>query len=203
MSQSTPAAREREAVHPRVVCESQDLTYDEMFDTLSNQRRRDTLYYLQQNEGAAALGTIATQVAAWEGGKAPEAVTADERKRVYTSLQQFHLPKMEEKRLVTVDESAGVVELDEAAAEIDIYVEPTEETDGTAIPWGVYYLGLASVGTALVSLAWLGVSPFVAVPDTVWIASFLTVLALSALSQTVLTYQLRLRSGDSLSEIRL
>lgn len=199
MSQSATGRSEPAASQNPVVCENRELTSDEIFDVLSNQRRRYALSYLQQNGSSAAIGTIATQVAAWESDKSREAVTTDERKRVYTSLQQFHLPKLDEKCIVDFDERAGVVELDEAAEEIDVCVGTSGETD---IPWGVYYLGLAGVGTALVSLAWLDIAPFVAVPNTVWIAGLLAVLALSGLSQTVLTHQRRFPSGDSLLRIR-
>jgi hypothetical protein len=180
-------------------CENQELACDDIFDMLSNQRRRYTLYYLQQSGTPATIGTIATQVAAWERGKSREDVTADERKRVYTSLQQFHLPKLDEKRIVEFDEMTGAVELGAAAEEVELYLGEQGEAD---IPWGVYYLGLAAIGTTLVSLAWLDIAPFDAVPNSVWIAAFLTVLALSALSQTVLTHRLQLLPGDSLSELR-
>lgn len=176
-----------------------DLTCDEVFETLSNQRRRYTIHYLQQRDDGTSLRSVAEQVAAWETGQAVEELSADERKRVYTSLQQFHLPKMDEKQVVNFDDRAGVVELGEAAKEVDVYMEVTGEHD---VPWSLFYLGLAGIGAALVVLSWAGVAPFAGISNAGWVAFLLTALTLSALAHTVLTRRMRLGRDGPPPELR-
>ena len=173
---------------PTPSAEDPDLSRDEVFEVLSTRRRRYTLHCLQQ-EGTTALGDISEQVAAWETGQSVEEIDAAERKRVYTSLQQFHLPKLEEKGIVDVDERSGTVALGAAAEDVDVYMEVTEKYD---FPWSFYYLGLAGIGAVLVSLSWLGVPPVATVPDAGWVAFLLTTLTVSALAHTVLVSRMRL-----------
>jgi hypothetical protein len=93
----------------------QPLCIDGLFELLSNQRRRYVLYYLWKTEGAAKLGEVAEQIAAWELGTSTREVPADKRKSVYTSLQQFHLTKMDEKNVIDFEKRDGTIELDCAA----------------------------------------------------------------------------------------
>ena len=168
--------------------ETPRLAREEVFEVLSNRRRRYALHWLRQHD-RAALGELSERVAAWETDQAVESLTADERKRVYTSLQQFHLPKMDETGIVAFDQRAGVVELGERAEEVDIYLEVTERYD---VPWSLYYLGLTGVGTALAALSWAGVGPFAGVSDAGLVAFVLTALGLSALAHTAITRKMRL-----------
>jgi hypothetical protein len=122
------------------------LPRDEVFELLSNERRRYTLHHLKREEGAVDLGPLAEQIAAWETDTPVELVSSSERKRVYTSLQQFHLPKMDEKGVVEFDRRGGTIELTERAGDLDIYLEVVKGPD---MPWSQYYLGLAGVTVAL------------------------------------------------------
>ncbi len=170
------------------------LSRDEIFEILSNRRRRHVLHCLKQRHEEVDIGEVSEQVAAWETGKTVSDVGAAERKRVYTALQQCHLPRMDEKGIVRFERDGGVVELGETAEDIDIYMEITEQYD---LPWSFYYLALASIGTVLVTLSWLGFPPFAAVPDAGWVAFVLTTLTLSAVAHTALTRKMRLgRDGD-------
>lgn len=170
------------------------LSQDEIFEILSNRRRRYALHCLKQQNEEVALGEVSEQVAAWETGKTVSDVDTTERKRVYTSLQQCHLPQMDEKGVVDFEQEEGVIELGEAAEDVDVYMEVTDEYD---LPWSFYYLGLGCIGTVLVTLSWLGFEPFAAVPDTGWVAFVLTALLLSASVHTSLTRKMRLgRDGE-------
>lgn len=166
-----------------------ELTRDEIFEMLSNRRRRYAIHLLQQSETERTLSNVAEHVAAWENEESVDEVSAKERKRVYTSLQQFHLPKMDEKGVVDFDSHAGVVKLDDAFEDMDIYMEVTEEYD---FPWSVYYLGLASVSTVFVALSWAGVPPFARIPNAGWVVFILTTLGLFTLAHTALTRRMRL-----------
>lgn len=135
---------------------SQDVVYD----IFSSPRRRYALYHLRQAEGAIELTTLAEYVAAWEEETAPDALSDQERKRVYVSLYQTHIPKLEETGMITYDEANGTVELEDDAAAADEYLRrPTQE-----VPWHRIYLALTGVGALLLVLGELNVSIFSAVP---------------------------------------
>ncbi|AXG10693.1 DUF7344 domain-containing protein [Haloplanus rubicundus] len=118
------------------------LARDDVYEVLSNRRRRFVIHYLQRNGPRAALGTLAEHVAAWEDGIDVEAVGSAARKNVYTSLQQFHLPKMEKLDLVIFHQRDGEVELTDVAADVDLYLEVVEGHD---VPWSLYYLGVGAL----------------------------------------------------------
>lgn len=140
---------------------SGDISYDDCFDLLSNHRRRYALHYLQENGDSATLGELSDQIAAWENDIDVEDVSYDERKRVYTSLQQVHLPRMDDMEVVEFDDREGVVEFGPVAKELDIYLEIVRGRD---VPWSTFYLGLASFNLLVVVAAALGVPPVAALP---------------------------------------
>ena len=126
---------------------------DVVFSTLSNPRRRHVLHYLKRSDGPVAIGDLAEALAAWENGRSVEEVTSKERKRVYTSLYQSHLPKMHRDGVVSYDAPRGVVELTPAAAQLDIHMEVVDAND---IPWSQFYLGLSALSAAVVLALSLG-----------------------------------------------
>jgi hypothetical protein len=139
-----------------------DLSRDECFELLSNHRRRYTLHYLEHNGEEATLGELADQIAAWENDITPEEVSYDQRKRVYTSLQQVHLPRMDDTGVVEFDDREGLVEPGPAADDLDIYLEVVQDDD---ISWSVYYAALAVLNAVIVALATLGIPPVTALPQ--------------------------------------
>ncbi len=126
------------------------ITRDEVFDLLSNHRRRYALHVAKQTDGDSELSDIAEQVAAWENGKPQSEITSSERHRVYTSMQQTHLPAMDRAGVIEYDN--GTVTLTEQAADLDVYMDVVPED---SIPWGQYYLGLAVLSGAIVGAAGL------------------------------------------------
>ncbi len=79
------------------------LSKGEIFEVLRNQRRRYVLHFLKQDGRPVELGDLAQQIAAWEYETTLEGVTPAQRKRVYTTLQQTHLPKMDEAGILVFD----------------------------------------------------------------------------------------------------
>ena len=59
------------------------LSNGEIFDLLSNHRRRYTIHYCKQIETPVSLSDLAEQVAAWELEKDISELSSSERKRVY------------------------------------------------------------------------------------------------------------------------
>lgn len=170
-----------------------DLSRSEVFEILSNQRRRYALHHLKQNGDRADLGDIAEHVAAWENDVEVPAISSAERKRVYTSLQQFHLPKLDDKGVLEFDDREGVVELTSMAEDMDIYLEVVQ---GREIPWSQYYLALAGVNLAILAGASVGVPPL----ETIGMGAWATFVAVTFLASAVFhTYVSRteMRLGDT------
>ena len=178
--------------------EPDELSRDDAFEMLSNRRRRYTLQFLSDTTGPTSLSDLAEQVAAWENETSVEDISASERKTVYTSLQQFHLPKMADMGVVEFDRRAGEVRLTESATDLDIYLELVDRYD---IPWSLYYLGLSSIGTVLTSLAYAGIQPFAAVPFAGWTVFLVAVFTVSSASHYALSRRMRLSSNTVPPEV--
>jgi energy-converting hydrogenase Eha subunit C len=153
---------------------SQDLVYD----ILSSPRRRYVLYYLRQMDEPIELTALAEQVAAWENETTPDSLTDQERKRVYVSLYQTHIPKLDDADIVSYDKDEGTVELANKATTIDEYLQRSS----SETPWQRIYLAIAAVGGALLLVTVLDVSVFSALSEplaaVVVIVGFLVTSAL-------------------------
>ena len=165
----------------------------ELFDALSNRRRRYALEALMGTDGIE-LGGLAEQVAAWELEKEIAAVDSTERKRVYTSLQQSHLPRLDDAGLVRFDKRAGFVEPTPGLEECEVYLDVVRGND---IPWSEYYLGLAALGAALTAAVAVDAYPFVLLPDIAWLAASAVTLLVSAVYHNYYATQSQLDRGDT------
>jgi hypothetical protein len=155
--------------------EDADISRGDIFDLLRNRRRRAVLDYLRRNEGESTLHELAEHVAADENDTSIEELSAQQRKRVYVSLYQNHLPKMDEVGLVEYDEDEGTV------APLDIsrvspYLSP--ETDADEDVPSHFYVALAMAAIVTVGLS--GIGPMSAVPSTVWALVSTAALAIVA-----------------------
>jgi hypothetical protein len=193
MSSSTQKSSTEPADRQTEEPDKPDLTRDECFELLSNHRRRYTLHYLQQNGNQATLGELADQIAAWENDIPPEEVSYDQRKRVYTSLQQVHLPRMDDTGVVEFDDRDGLVEPGPAAEDLDVYLEVVQGHD---IPWSVYYAALAVLNAVIVALATLGVPPFTVLPQRGLAVFVVTTFLVTAIAQVYIT-RTEMRLGQS------
>lgn len=176
------------------------LNEEEIFEVLSNQRRRYVLHYLEHWESdVATLGDLAEQVAAWEYDKPVAGLTSAERKRVKNALHQFHLPKMDDCGFLEYDRSRGMVALTEAAADLEVYVEVVPTKD---IPWGPYYVALTALHVPVVLGHWFAVPPVANVPLPAILLVLLVSVSVSALVHTYLSYsRMRLGAGVPRPEV--
>ena len=163
-----------------------------IYEILSNQRRRFVIHYLQYYSPTADLGTLAEYVAAWEGLINKPEVPADRRKSVYTTLQQRHLPKMDQAGLITFDERAGAVEATGQLNEIDIYAEVVPHGH---FPWSQYYLGLAGLSAIVLAAVGIDAVGFGWLPDVA--AGVFCVVALAVSAGVHTLYTRRMKLGDS------
>ena len=176
-----------------------EISEDDLFDVLANQRRRFAVHLLKREpDDAVEIGEMAEQIAAWENGIDTAEITSSERKRVYTALQQSHLPKMDDAGVVEFNKARGVVEPTPALTDVDVYLDVVE---GREIPWSEYYLGLSGVAAALVSAVWVGVWPFVLLPEMAWTLAIVVAFAFSALAHKYYTAEMEVGRGEEPPEV--
>ncbi|GCF12965.1 hypothetical protein Harman_09000 [Haloarcula mannanilytica] len=154
-----------------------DLSKGEIFDVLQNERRRYVLQYLREHDGPVQLGDLASHVAAQEYDCPNTDVTSTQRKRVYTTLQQSHLPRMHETGIIDYDSESGTISRTAQTEDLTVYLEIVP---GSEFPWREYYLSLGAVSLAIVTILWVGVYPFTVIPPLVWATLIAVVLSISA-----------------------
>ncbi|MCL9813557.1 DUF7344 domain-containing protein [Natranaeroarchaeum aerophilus] len=147
----------------------------EIFDLLSNHRRRYTIHFCKQQGETVTVSDLAEQVAAWELDKEINELDSKERKRVYTSLQQTHLPTLDDAGMVVYEN--GEVTLTEQAERMEVYMDIVP---GDSIPWGEYYLGLSIIGALVLAGVWFEVLPTETMPGLGWAFAVLVLFAGSA-----------------------
>ena len=166
------------------------LPKDEIFHLLQNQRRRYVLRYLQEVDGTVEMRDMAEQVAAWEHDTTLQALTSDERQRVYIALYQAHLPKLDEKGVINYNQSRGIIEPTERVTQLTRYLETprNDESEETAdkrrsISWGSYYLSASVFGGVLLFMTAFGIAPFASVSSIAAGTIILTLFVLLTIGQ--------------------
>lgn len=171
---------------------TESLSEETLFRVLRNKRRRYALHYLKQREATVSVGELAEQIAAWETDTPVLNVSADDRKRVYISLLQSHLPELADAGMVEFDEANSTVQLTDVAADVDIYVEFVSEQD---VQWSTYYLGVTALAGLFLGAAWYGVYPLTELAPIVWSGFVVALFVLSSVAHYL--YQRRSRLGTA------
>ncbi|ELZ88588.1 DUF7344 domain-containing protein [Haloferax sulfurifontis] len=168
--------------------EIEALSKDVVFEILKNQRRRDALRYLKENDGEAKLGDMAEFIAAKENGIEIKALSSSQRKRVYIGLYQCHLPKMDSAGIVDFEKNRGDITLLDTAKQLDQYLDgdivSTEDDEQSASLAAApkRNLAIAAGVAATVSAGLLGVPGLEQVPAAGWaVLSTATLMAITAM----------------------
>ncbi|USZ71719.1 DUF7344 domain-containing protein [Natronosalvus halobius] len=152
------------------------LSKDVIFELLKNRRRREVLAYLLDAEETVTLGELAEQIAAWENDTDVNALSSDQRKRVYVALYQTHLPKMDDAGIVDYDQDRGLITLADNADLLVMYLDTDTHRRER---WDRWYAAMSVVGAVVLSAGLLGVPGISAIPLSalagVIVAAFLTV----------------------------
>ncbi|WP_396613444.1 hypothetical protein ACH9L7_17615 (plasmid) [Haloferax sp. S1W] len=165
------------------------LSKDVVFEILKNQRRRDALRYLKENDGEAKLGDMAEFIAAKENEIDIAALSSSQRKRVYIGLYQCHLPKMDSAGIVDFDKNRGDITILETASQLDQFLDGdiiSMPESGTATAdahsGAKRNLSIAAGVAAAVSAGLLGVPGLEQVPAAGWaVVSTATLMAITAM----------------------
>ena len=159
-----------------------ELTREDIFDVLSNDRRRCMLNYLKSRDDEwIPFGDIVDHVTSWETGVPIAEIDADARKTIYTSLRQFHLPRLKDAGIVEYSQSRSRARLTPAAREVQMYIEYVPSND---IPWHQYYLGVAGIVSSLATVTWLDIYPFGELGWSILMGLIVAILGISAFVHT-------------------
>lgn len=133
---------------------SDELTQDTVFDLLSNARRRLILSYLQQADEPVDIFELARKISAVENDIDVEDVSDKQEKRVYVSIYQTHIPKLESAGLIEYDSDSGELTLTNRTTAFEEFL-PSEEPSR---PWHLYYLGLAIASLLVLAIVQFAVA---------------------------------------------
>lgn len=179
------------ATTPTESGDSATLSRDDIFETLSNQRRRYVFHYLKGENREVYLLELAEHAAAWENGTTIDELTPTDRKLMKTALHQHHLPRMDENGFIEYDPQRRTVRLSDAAAGLEVYLDVVPGKD---VPWGPLYLGLAVFQGALLAAVWLELLAVAFLPALSWAVFCVISFGVVGLAHTYLSYS-RLRLG--------
>lgn len=130
------------------------LSKDEVFHILQTERRRIVLDHLRTTDGPVRLRDLAEHVAAREHDVTVPEVTSDQRQRVYISLYQNHLPKLDEGGVIRYDKDRGIVV---ATATVRAFAPFLDDPEKRKNPWPSRYAGGVVVSAVLFLVVWAGV----------------------------------------------
>ncbi len=176
-----------------------EIKREDVFDVLSNARRRYAIELLNQYDPGEEieLGDLVEYVAARENDTAISDVDYKQRKRVYSSLRQTHLQKLDDCGLIEYDRNRGTIELGDAISEVQMHLEYVPEDD---IPWCFHYLGLTVILGGIVALAGFGLYPFTELSTVAFGTIVTAVFGLSAVVHTVHTRRNEIGSNVQLDD---
>jgi len=105
---------------------------DRIFAILRNHRRRLVLAYLREHD-STTQGDLARHVAAVENDIPESAVSSTQRKRVYVSLYQAHLPKLDDFGAISFDRDRGTIERTPGTDELLRYLDRFDDEPGATM----------------------------------------------------------------------
>lgn len=155
-----------------------EFSQDQIFDLLSNRRRRYVLNFLLRVDRPVSIQELSKELATWEFDVDQDELTDQQEKRIYVALYQTHIPKLEDAGVIDYDSDAGLVELTDDATRLQPYVEEKIQAER---PWPWYYLTVAAVGFVVYAGVMFGAIPLAGITTLqVGIAIFAAFVALAA-----------------------
>lgn len=136
-----------------------ELTQAELFDVFSNARRRRTVQFLKRQGGSCDLASLVEQVAAWENDIPADEVTRTQRRRVYISLYQTHLPMLQDHGIVDWDPDEHKIEL---LPHEEVFEPYLDQRLGATRQWHRVYATVTAIGVFGFVLTWVSVGPLTA-----------------------------------------
>ena len=169
------------------------------FDLLSNRRRRYVIHALKHADEPLDVAELSTRVTAWELDVDPETVDYEDRRNVHSTLRRTHLPKLEEKDVISVDDETDLVRETPVLEDLEVYVEVLHGKD---IPWSLYYAGLAGISAALLLVVAIGIPGFAALSPLNVAVFTATTFGISSFAHYVFGRRMRLGNTEKPPELR-
>lgn len=101
---------------------------DELFQLLSQERRRFALYYLDQADGPVALEELAREVARRENGSVGPTASNDYAEQLIT-LKHNHLPRIEDATHIEYDSDNRFIRVTGMTPEADLLLSVSKKLD--------------------------------------------------------------------------
>ena len=127
--------------------DEQEISDADVFEILSNRRRRFALHAIKRREEPIELSELSEQIAAWEMDTEPEQISYEDRRGVYMTLKTTHIPMMDERGVVEFEQQTKTVRSTDLLSKLDVYVEALRKDE---IQWSTYYIGLAAICLSVV-----------------------------------------------------
>lgn len=154
---------------------TESLEESEVFHILGNDRRRAIVQLLAEESGQVDVSDIASEIAATETDTTP--VPNNLYKSVYVSLQQTHLPQLQEDAVIKYDSDEKTIE---PGPHFDAVLQYIDGHDGNRSVVLRLHLALCVLGLAIVALSGLDL-PVLSSIDPV-LSSVLVLLIVAASS---------------------
>lgn len=151
------------------------LEESEVFHILGNDRRRAIVQLLAKDSVQVDVSDVATEIAASESDSTP--VPNNLYKSVYVSLQQTHLPQLQEDAVIEYDSDAKTIRPGPNFGDVLTYVDGHTDNSSSVLQ---VHLSLCVIGLFLIALAGLDL-PVLSSIDPV-LLSVLVLLSVAASS---------------------
>lgn len=151
------------------------LEESDVFHILGNDRRRAIVQLLAEESGQVDVSDIASEIAASETDTTP--VPNNLYKSVYVSLQQTHLPQLQEDAVIEYDSDAKTIQPGPNFDDVLQYIDGHGHNQSTVLQ---LHLAFCVLGLAMIAIAGLGV-PILSSIDPV-LSSVLVLLIVAASS---------------------
>ncbi|WP_290818033.1 ArsR family transcriptional regulator [Halovivax sp.] len=153
-----------------------ELAESEIFHILGNDRRRAIVSLLADRRERVEVSEIATAIAERESETAQ--VPNNLYKSVYVSLQQTHLPQLEEDDVIVYDAEEKTIRPGPHFEEVRGYIESAESAEDHVL---LFSLAVAVGGLVAVILSGLGLPLVTAVDPLLWGVVSLLAVAVACL----------------------
>lgn len=100
-----------------------DVEADDLFDVLSDARRRFVLACLREYATPMALADVADELATWEHDAPITQISEEEVTSLYLSLYHMHIPKMDDAGIIEYSQERDAVALTEDSEDIASLVD--------------------------------------------------------------------------------
>ena len=152
------------------------LEESEIFHILGNDRRRAIVTLLAESPERIDVSDIATEIAERETDTSP--APNNLYKSVYVSLQQTHLPQLEEDDVIDYDPDSKTIRPGAHFEDVLGYIDDGDDVEESVLQ---LHLGLCVLGLVLIALAGGGVPLVSSVHPALWSVVILLGVAASSL----------------------